>query len=132
MTKVIDVMADDGFAPAMAKDENGVGTAWRKDISMDAERGVGVMIWKADSGSYISRQPGYAETFVVLSGSADCSIGDGEFAPIGPGSIIHMPLGAGIRMKVKTPYRMVSTVVVGQPQPDRNSPASGREGDQPE
>jgi mannose-6-phosphate isomerase-like protein (cupin superfamily) len=117
MTKVIDVMADDGFEPSKATDENGVGTAWRKDISMDAERGVGVMIWKADSGSYISHQPGYAETFVVLSGTADCSIGNGEFVPLAPGSIVHMPLGAGMRIKVKTPYRMVATAVVGQPQP---------------
>lgn len=113
MTQVIDVMADDGFEASAARDESGSGTAWRKTISMDAERGVGVMIWKADGGSYVTHQPGYAETFVVLTGTADCAIGDGEFVPIGPGSIVHMPLAAGMRIKVKTPYRMVATAIAG-------------------
>jgi mannose-6-phosphate isomerase-like protein (cupin superfamily) len=113
MTTMIDVMADDDFVPSDAKDQDGVGTAWRRYISMDAERGVGVMIWKADTGHYISAHPPYAETFVVLSGTADCAIGDGEFVPIGPGAIVHMPLGAGLRLKIKTPYRMVATAIMG-------------------
>ena len=111
MTSVVDIMNDDGFRPSQAKDEDGVGTAWRKDLHFDAERGVGVMIWKADSGYFVSTQPPYAETFVVLSGTAECSIGDAPFAPIGPGSIVHMPLGAGMRLRVKTPYRMVATAI---------------------
>jgi mannose-6-phosphate isomerase-like protein (cupin superfamily) len=113
MTSVVDVMSDDGFTPSQAKDEAGVGTAWRKDLSIDAGRGVGVMIWKADTGYFVSAQPPYAETFVVLSGTADCSIGNAPFAPIGPGSIVHMPLGAGMRLRVKTPYRMVATAIAG-------------------
>lgn len=111
MTTVVDVMNDDGFELSQAKDQEGVGTAWRKGLHFDAERGVGVMIWKADTGYFVSAQPAYAETFVVLSGSADCSIGDAPFAPIGPGSIVHMPLGAGMRLRVKTPYRMVATAI---------------------
>jgi mannose-6-phosphate isomerase-like protein (cupin superfamily) len=114
MTKVIDVMADDDFVPSDAKDQDGAGTAWRRYISMDAERGVGVMIWKADTGYYVSAAPPYAETFVVLSGTADCSIGDGEFVSVGPGSILHMPCGAGLRLRIKAPYRMVATAVMGQ------------------
>ena len=111
MTAVVDVMNDEGFQPSQAKDEEGVGTAWRKDLNLDAERGVGVMIWKAYTGYFVSAQPPYAETFVVLSGTADCSIGDAPFASIGPGSIVHMPLGAGMRLRVKTPYRMVATAI---------------------
>lgn len=113
MTSVVDVMNDDGFQPSQTKDEEGIGTAWRKDLSFDAERGVGVMIWKADIGYFVSAQPAYAETFVVLSGTADCSIGDAPFAPIKPGLIVHMPLGAGMRLRVKTPYRMLATVIAG-------------------
>ena len=111
MTSVVDVMNDDGFQPSQAKDEDGVGTAWRKDLNIDAARGIGVMIWKADTGYFVSAQPPYAETFVVLSGTADCSIGNAPFAPIGPGSIVHMPFGAGMRLRVKTPYRMVATAI---------------------
>jgi quercetin dioxygenase-like cupin family protein len=112
MTCVVDVMNDDGFQLSQTKDEEGVGTAWRKDLSFDAERGVGVMIWKADTGYFVAAQPPYAETFVVLSGTAACSIGDAPFAPIGPGSIVHMPRGAGMRLRIKTPYRMVATVMM--------------------
>ncbi|MDR3461835.1 MAG: hypothetical protein P4L76_05930 [Beijerinckiaceae bacterium] len=106
-------MNDDGFQPSDARDEEGIGTAWRKYLNFDAERGVGVMIWKADTGYFVSAQPPYAETFVVLSGTADCSVGEAPFAPIGPGSIVRMPLGAGMRLRVKTPYRMVATVILG-------------------
>lgn len=62
MTSVVDVMSDDGFTPSQAMDEEGVGTAWRKDLNFDAGRGVGVMIWKADTGYFVSAQPPYAET----------------------------------------------------------------------
>lgn len=117
MTNVIDIMANDDFIPSDAIDQDGVGTAWRRPVSMDVERGVGVMIWKADTGYFVSKQPAYSETFVVLSGTADCSIGDGEFVPVGPGSIVHMPLGAGLRLKINTPYRMVTTAVMGAAPP---------------
>ncbi|GAA0313173.1 hypothetical protein GCM10009087_24190 [Sphingomonas oligophenolica] len=113
MTSVVDVMDDEGFQPSQAKDQEGGGTAWRKDLNVDAERGVGVMIWKADAGYFVSARPPYAETFVVLSGTADCSIGDAPFAPIETGSIVHMPLGAGMRLRIKTPYRMVATAIAG-------------------
>jgi len=113
MSSVVDVMNDDGFQPSQAKDEEGVGSAWRKDLRFDAQRGIAVMIWKADSGYFVSEQPPYAETFVVLCGTADCSIGDAPFASIGPGSIVHMPLGAGMKLRVKTPYRMVATAIAG-------------------
>jgi mannose-6-phosphate isomerase-like protein (cupin superfamily) len=114
MTSVIDVMNDDGFQLSQTKDEEGIGTAWRKDLIVDAGRGVAVMIWKADTGYFESAQPPYAETFVVLSGTADCSIGAAPFAAIGPGSIVHMPSGAGMRLRVKTPYRMMATVITDE------------------
>lgn len=115
MTMAIDIMNDDGFEPAKATDENGVGKAWRKDLFMDMDRGIVVMVWKADVGIYASVAPPYAETFVVVVGTGEISIGDAPFEDIGPGSIVRMPFGAGMRLKVKTPYRMVATAVRGEP-----------------
>ncbi len=115
MSAVSHIMDDDGFAPSQATDENGVGKAWRKELFTDMERGVGVMVWKADIGVYDNGTPPYAETFVVLDGTAEVSIGGAPFEEISRGSIVHMPLGAGMRMKVKTPYRMVATAVLDKP-----------------
>ena len=115
MTIAIDIMDDDGFEPSKATDENGLGKAWRKELFADHGRGVAVMVWKADVGTYESVSPPYSETFVVVAGTAEVSIGGAPFEDVAPGSIVRMPLGAGMRMKVKTPYRMVATAVLGQP-----------------
>ncbi len=115
MRAVTDVINDDGFEPSKTTDENGIGKAWRKVLFTDTERGVAVMVWKAEVGVYANEAPSYAEFFVVLVGTAEVSIGGAPFEEISLGSIVHMPLGAGMRLKIKTPYRMVATVVLDKP-----------------
>lgn len=112
LSAVVDVTSDAGFEPAAANDQQGSGKAWRKFISIDPKGTTFVMIWKADTGTYISDNPGYSETFLVFAGTATVTVGSGAPVDIGPGSIVNMPLRSGMKLKIITPYRMVCTVVL--------------------
>lgn len=112
MSSVVEVTADAGFEPSATKDQQGSGKAWRKLVSTDPKGTTLVMIWKADAGTYISENPAYSETFVVFAGTATVAVGNGTPVDIGPGSIVNMPLRAGMKLNIITPYRMICTVVM--------------------
>ncbi len=76
-----------------------------------------VVLWKAEAGTYGSvPPPPYSETFIVLKGEGSVAVGGQPEQPIGPGSIVHMPLGDGMVLKVSDGFRKISTIVMAENQ----------------
>lgn len=105
---------DEGFEISSKSREGG--TAWQRILHHDHRGQAHVVLWKAEPGTYGSvPPPPYSESFVVLSGEGSVAIGGQPERSIGPGSIVHMPLGAGMVLKVGEGFRKLSTVVLSEP-----------------
>ncbi|MDQ2068124.1 cupin domain-containing protein [Xinfangfangia sp. CPCC 101601] len=68
-------------------------------------------VWIAEPGTYPFEGRPLDETFVVMEGTAECTVGGGETKLIGAGDIVTIPVGVTIVLKILTPFRKVAFVV---------------------
>lgn len=77
----------------------------------DAAAAAKAAVWIAEPGSYPLEGRALAETFVVIEGTAECTVAGGETKLIGPGDIVNIAVGESISLKILTPFRKVAFVV---------------------
>ena len=98
----------DDIAPPPTTDAEGGGTS-AVDVWKSTGGDVRIGIWKAAPGHYGAAGRGYAETFIVIDGEADVTIGAAPPRPVRAGSIVHVPAGAAIRFDVRRTLAKFST-----------------------
>lgn len=100
------------FSPSRPADGRTEGSYSRRVwTEADTEHPAAVAVWRATPGTYSYPARALDETFVVISGTALCQVGNGEKTEIGPGSIVNIAKGETITLQVHTELRKVATVV---------------------
>ncbi|WP_277185694.1 cupin domain-containing protein [Caballeronia sp. BR00000012568055] len=103
---------DEDFSPSRPADGRSEGSYARRIwTDADAENPAAVAVWRATPGIYSYPARATDETFVILSGTALCQVGEGEKREIGPGSIVNIAKGETITLHVHTELRKVATVI---------------------
>jgi uncharacterized cupin superfamily protein len=80
-------------------------SGWVRMVHEDARTQIG--LWKpgALAGSAIEFEPPVHETFVVLGGSGELRVDDGELIELRPGAIVSLPRGCRTRWVVDEDFR---------------------------
>lgn len=88
--------------------------SWRRVLWVeegDVAAAAKAAVWIAEPGTYPLDGRALAETFVVIEGTAECTVAGGEARLIGPGDIVNIAVGESISLRILTPFRKVAFVV---------------------
>lgn len=100
---------EDTALAAAGTGEGGIGAARAGEIWKNAAGDVKVAIWKAEPDRYTADKRAYAETFVMVAGEADVTVGTMPPRRITPGAIVHVPAGCYVLIDVHSAMAKVST-----------------------
>lgn len=78
--------------------------------------GLFSLVWKSEGGTFVNESQPYAETLVVLEGKGEASINGADPVPLAFGSVVHMPFGASLTLKVIEPLRYYCFVTTTPPE----------------
>ena len=79
-----------------------------RELVRDPSTGLSVGIWEHTAGQSVDVEAD--EVFVVLSGRATISYGDGSVVDVGPGSVVATPAGVATTWTVHEDLRKVYVV----------------------